>query len=228
MYWLQAGAAALLRMPVLKPPAVSRYSAGLRAEARRLRRLRAKGWQVPEVVDISDRWLALADNGKSLAPTLMQLPPVQRPALLREALAYLQSLHAQGSWHGAAQVRNFTQREKGFGLIDFEDDLEPSMPLPVRQARDVLLFTMSVPRYVNHDGSVLATLIADALGRAQSPVVAELLAASAKLVRARRLVGPLTAWTGPEGRSLAMVARAFETLDQRGWLSALPQPVADS
>jgi hypothetical protein len=228
MFGLQAGAAALLRMPVLKPPAVSRYSAGLRAEARRLTRLRGKGWPVPQVVDISNRWLALADNGKSLAPTLMQLPPAQRPSLLREALTYLQTLHTQGGWHGAAQVRNFTERENGFGLIDFEDDVEPSMPLPVRQARDVLLFTMSVPRYVNHDGSVLGTLIADALGRAQAPVVAELLATSAKLVRARRLIGPLTAWTGPEGRSLAMIARAFETLDQRGRLSALPQPVADS
>lgn len=228
MFGLQAGAAALLRIPSLRPPVVSRRAAGLHAEARRLLRLRRKGWPVPDVVDVSDRWLALTDNGQSLAPTLMQLPLTQRPGMLREALAYLQALHAQGGWHGAAQVRNFTKRGDGFGLIDFEDDLEPSMPLAVRQARDILLFGMSVPRYVNRDKAVVLALVADALGRAHSSVVAELLATGAKLVRARRLIGPLTAWTGPEGRSLAMIAQAFEAIDQRGALSALPQPVADS
>jgi hypothetical protein len=87
---------------------------------------------------------------------------------------------------------------------------------------------MSAPRYVNHDSAVVGTLIADTLSGAQAPVVAELLATSAKLVRARRLIGPLTSWTGPEGRSLAMVAQAFEAIDRLGKLSALPQPVADS
>jgi hypothetical protein len=228
MFGLQAGAAALLRLPPLRPPAVSRHAAGLHGEARRLAKLRRSGWPVPEVVDVNGRWLALADNGKSLAPILMQMQPNKRVGLLREALTYLLSLHSQGGWHGAAQVRNFTQREKGFGLIDFEDDIEPSMPLPARQARDVLLFTMSAPRYVNHDSAVVGTLIADTLSGAQAPVVAELLATSAKLVRARRLIGPLTSWTGPEGRSLAMVAQAFEAIDRLGKLSALPQPVADS
>jgi hypothetical protein len=228
MFGLQAGAAALLRMPSLRPPAVSRYAAGLRAEARRLAKLRRKGWPVPEVVDASDRWLALAGNGNSLAPVLMQMPLVQRAKPLRDALAYLQSLHAEGGWHGAAQVRNFTQLGSGFGLIDFEDDVEPSMPLPVRQARDVLLFTMSAPRYVNHDAAVVGALIADALGRAPAPVVAELLATFAKLVRARRAIGPLTAWTGPEGRSLALIAQAFEATRLRGGVIASPQPVADS
>lgn len=228
MYVLQTGAAALLSLPPLRPPAVSRHAAGLHAEARRLARLRRKGWPVPDVVDVNDRWLAMGDNGESLATILMQLPSHQRVGVLRDALAYLQSLHAEGGWHGAAQVRNFTRREVGFGLVDFEDDLEPAMALPVRQARDLLLFAISAPRYINHDGAALGVLIADALSRAQAPVVAELLATSAKLIRARRLVGPLTAWTGPEGRSLALIAKAFESVNRRGGLSVVPQPVADS
>ena len=35
----------------------------------------------------------------------------------------------------------------GFGAIDFEDDLEPSMPLELRQARDIFLFLISAARY---------------------------------------------------------------------------------
>jgi hypothetical protein len=228
MFVLQTGAAALLSLPPLKPPAVSRYAAGLHAEARRLARLRRKGWPVPDVVDINDRWLAMRDNGESLATILMRLPPHQRVKMLREALAYLQSLHGEGGWHGAAQVRNFTRREAGFGLVDFEDDLEPAMELPVRQTRDLLLFAMSAARYTGHDSAAVGVLIADALSRAHTPVVAELLATSAKLIRARRLVGPLTAWTGPEGRSLALIAQAFESINRRGGLSVVPQPVADS
>jgi len=216
MYGLQAGAAALLQIPPLRPPRVSRRAVGLHAEARRLARLERKGWPVPHVLDVSDRWLALRDNGRSLAPVLWEIPTAQRVDLLRDALAYLQTLHAQGGWHGAGQLRNFTRIGAGFGLLDFEDDLEPSMPLSVRQARDILLFAMSAARFSESDHRVVQALLADARKRAAPAVEAELHAAGTKLVHARRLLGPLTRWSGPDGRSLALVAAAFEHLQPPG------------
>jgi hypothetical protein len=210
LYGLQAVTAALLRIPSLRPPRVSRRAAGLYAEARRLSRLERKGWPVPRVLDVCDRWLALRDNGRSLAPLLREMPMGHRLDLLRAALAYLQSLHAQGGWHGAGQVRNFTRLGSGFGLLDFEDDIEPSMPLATRQVRDILLFVISAARLADGDHRAVQTLLADGHSRAPPDVQAELRAVAAKLVRARRLLAPVMRWSGPDGRSLALVTHACE------------------
>lgn len=220
MYGLQACAATLVQMPPLRPPRVSRGAAGLRAEANRLERLAAKGWPVPLVLDVHDRWLALSDNGRSLATVMRETPVERRLELLRSAIAYLQSLHANGGWHGAAQLRNFTVREEGFGLLDFEDDLEPSMSLPVRQARDVLLFVMSSARYESSDARLVQTLIADARGRAAPAVNAEIGAVIATLVRARPVLGAVARMSGPDGRSLDLIARACEGLPKSDASSA--------
>ena len=66
-------------------------------------------------------------------------------------------LHAAGAWHGAAQARNFTRHEGGIGLIDFEDEIEPVMPLADRQGRDVVLLLLSAARYLDADGMTALT-----------------------------------------------------------------------
>lgn len=219
MLWgLQAGTAALLQIPPMHPPRVSRGAAGLQAEARRLETLKQRGWPVPHVVGVTDRWLALADNGLSLGPIVRKAPLNDRIELIRRTLIFLQSLHTQGGWHGAAQLRNFTQRGTSLGLIDFEDDLEPAMPLAVRQARDLLLFLTSAARFTEGDYRIVQSMLADALERTRPEVAAELNAAGRKLVVALRLLGPLSGRTGPDGRSIALVARAFQAV-----LPARPQ-----
>ena len=211
-YALQAATATLLQMPPLRPPRVSRGAAGLHAEARRLETLRQRGWPVPRVLDVTDRWLALSDNGISLARIVRRAPLDERINLIRRALAFLQSLHTQGGWHGAAQLRNFTQLGRSLGLIDFEDDLEPAMPLSVRQSRDLLLFTMSAARFAEGDHLVVQPMLAEALDRTRPEVVTELRTVGGKLVAALHLLGPFAQWTGPDGRSVALVARAFHGL----------------
>lgn len=212
VYSLQAGAATLLGMPLLWPPRVSRGARGLRGEARRLTRLQRKGWPVPQVLDVTDGWLALRDNGTSLAPVVRNLQPRQRAALLRSALAFLQSLHAQGGWHGAGQLRNFTQLGTGFGLIDFEDDLEPTMPLAQRQARDVALFLLSAARFGHADPTLIDTLMTDAHARASPEVDAELCAQGRKLAALRGILGPIAARTGVEGRAMAALGESYARL----------------
>ena len=89
--------------------------------------------------------------------------------MLRAALQFLQSLHDAQGWHGAAQLRNLTCLQDGFGAIDFEDDLEPAMPLELRQARDIYLFLISAARYADRDATLVPQLLEDALGRASAP-----------------------------------------------------------
>jgi hypothetical protein len=129
--------------------------------------------------------------------------------MLAAALEFLQSLHAEGGWHGAGQVRNFTLVGQDFGLIDFEDDVEPSMPLARRQARDILLFLTSAARFAKGEPWMLQALLAAAHRRASPQVTFELWAVAPKLVGLRRLMGPLAPWTGPDGRAIAALAEAY-------------------
>jgi hypothetical protein len=209
MYGLQAAAAAATRVPILWPPRVSRGPEGLHREAERLRHLARKGWPVPQVVALSERWLALRDNGRSIAPTLRTLSAEGRLDLLRRLLEFLQALHADGGWHGASQPRNFTQIGNRFGLVDFEDDLEPSMPLPVRQARDIAIFAMSAARFSDRDGRLMEALLADAHRRASPDVDAVLTALARRLARLHRLAQAVPAWAGPDPRAVAVLAGAY-------------------
>jgi hypothetical protein len=210
MYGLQAAAALVTRVPILWPPRVSRGPEGLQREAARLGTLARKGWPVPEVVDLSQRWLVLRDNGRSIVPTLRGLPAEGRLALLRRLLQFLQTLHADGGWHGASQPRNFTQLGDAFGLIDFEDDVEPSMSLPMRQARDIAIFAMSAARFSDRDGRLIDTLLADAHGRASADVDAVLRSLARRLARLQHIADAIPAWAGPDPRAVAVLAGAYK------------------
>ena len=211
LYGLHLGAAALLGIRLFLPPKVSRGSSGLAAEAKRLAHLQGKGWPVPRVLGITPRWLALSDNGPSLSDVVARLEVAERSRKLRAALEFLQTLHAQQGWHGAAQMRNLTCLQDGFGAIDFEDDLEPAMPLESRQARDVYLFLISAARYADRDATLVRHLLDDALSRASLPVAAELRSVGAKLVKAQRVLGWIAPYLGRDGPALSAIARAFRS-----------------
>jgi tRNA A-37 threonylcarbamoyl transferase component Bud32 len=212
VYALQYGAAILLGIGLFRPPKVSRGTRGLAAEARRLVCLQGKGWPVPHVVDLTPRWLAISDNGTALGDVLRGLGTPERSSLLRGALEFVQTLHARQGWHGAAQIRNLTYRGDGFGVIDFEDDLEPSMPLELRQARDIYLFLVSAARYANTDAALVPLLVEDALRRASAKVAAEVRLVGAKLVQAQRLLGWSAPYLGRDGPALSEIALAFRRL----------------
>ena len=209
LYALHYGAAALLGIRLFRPPKVSRGASGLAAEARRLAHLQGKGWPVPRVLGITPRWLALSDNGPSLSDVVRELQVPERSRMLRAALQFLQTLHDAQGWHGAAQLRNLTCLQDGFGAIDFEDDVEPAMPLELRQARDIYLFLISAARYADRDATLVPHLLDDALGRASARVVAELSMVGAKLVRAERVLGWIAPYLGRDGPALSAIARAF-------------------
>lgn len=212
VYALHYGAAVLLGIKLFRPPRVSRGASGLAAEARRLTRLRARGWPVPRVLGVTGHWLALSDNGASLGPLTHGLPVPERSTMLRAAMQFLQSLHTDKGWHGAAQIRNLTRLQDGFGAIDFEDDLEPSMPLELRQARDIYLFLISAARFAKRDPELVPQLLQDALGRASAPVAAEVRSVGATLAAVDRALGWLAAHMGRDGPALSAIGKAFRNL----------------
>jgi hypothetical protein len=209
LYGLHLAAAALFGIRLFRPPKVSRGPSGLAAEAKRLALLQRKGWPVPRVLGITPRWLALSDNGPSLGDVVVGLDVGERSRMLRAALQFLQTLHDAQGWHGAAQLRNLTCLQDGFGAIDFEDDVEPAMPLESRQARDIYLFLISAARYADRDAALVPHLLDDALGRAPVRVVAELNMVGAKLVQAERVLGWVAPYLGRDGPALSAIARAF-------------------
>jgi hypothetical protein len=209
LYGLHYATAALLGIRLFRPPKVSRGASGLAAEARRLAHLQGKGWPVPRVLGITPRWLALSDNGPSLGDVVRELQVPERSRMLRAALQFLQTLHAGQGWHGAAQLRNLTCLQDGFGAIDFEDDVEPAMPLESRQARDIYLFLISAARFADRDAALVPHLLQDALDRASPSVNAELRLIGATLVRAERLLGWIAPCLGRDGPALAAIAHAF-------------------
>jgi hypothetical protein len=209
LYGLHLGAAALLGIRLFRPPKVSRGSSGLAAEVKRLAHLQDRGWPVPRVLGITPRWLALTDNGPSLSDVAAGLEVQERSRMLRAALEFLQTLHSDQGWHGAAQLRNITRLQDGFGAIDFEDDVEPAMPLESRQARDIYLFLVSAARFADRDAALVPHLLEDALGRASGPIGAELRSVGAKLVRAQRVLGWISPYLGRDGPALSAIARAF-------------------
>lgn len=198
--------AALLALPVLRPPEVVPGSEGLVDEARRLRKLARDGWPVPDVLDVDAERLVLSDNGESVAARLPALEPAARAVLLRETMAALLRLHAAGAWHAAGQVRNFTIRADGIGYIDFEDDIEAAMDLPARQARDVALFLMSAARY-QPSVAVLATQATAGMNEAARAELDRLKSRSAPV---RLLLEPLAPRLGRDGRQLLVLLKALD------------------
>lgn len=205
LHALHGAAAALLALPVLRPPRVVPGADGLADEARRLRRLARDGWPVPEVVDADAHRLVLADNGVSVADRLPALDPAARAAMLRAAMAALLRLHAAGAWHAAGQVRNFTVRADGIGYIDFEDDIETAMDLPARQARDVALFLMSAARYLPS----VAVLVVQARAGMSAAARVELDRVTSRAAPVRMLLEPLEPRLGRDGRQLVALLRAL-------------------
>jgi hypothetical protein len=161
-------------------------------------------------VDVCDEWLVLTDSGETLAARLPRLQSdADRFEMLAAALAFLQFLHARGGWHGAAQVRNICLRENGFGLIDFEDDIEAAMPLASRQARDVLQLILSGARYFADSRSTITDLLARAYQNADRDVRAELASVSRIFNIARRVLHPVRSHVGRDGKAIYAAASAY-------------------
>lgn len=143
----------LVRVPV--PWAAVRQTDGrdlLAYEHGRLLALAAAGERVPPVLTFDGQRLVTGDIGTTLDHWLHRTPDAERLALMKAAAADLAAFHARGQWHGGAQARNITWDGQHFARLDFEERLQPGMPLATVQLYDALQLVLSLTRYLQIQG----------------------------------------------------------------------------
>ncbi len=187
----------------------------------RLRALAAAGEHVPAVLAFDGRSLTTGDVGDTLDHQLHRLPESGWLALMCAASADLAAFHARGHWHGGAQIRNITWDGRRFARLDFEERLQPGMPLATVQVYDMLQLLLSLARYfqplgpgavravlqayddAGPGGHVLRAFIAHLLPRLQrvSRIAAwsKRLDGSRELVRLRTVLDGMAAFVGGAG-----------------------------
>lgn len=119
-------------------------------EMRKLASFRAAGFAVPDVVFSNQSVLVLSDVGEVVQKTLVDsvaTNPAMHDDLLVDVARALGEAHRAGLCHGRPHPRDMFLRDGGIGFLDFEEEPEAVMPLPMAQARDAwLLFLQISPR----------------------------------------------------------------------------------
>lgn len=110
---------------------------GLAYEAERLRQLSEAGCRVPDVWMEAPGLLVLEHVGEDFANLIRHAGPEQRLQWVRDLAVDLAQFHAQGHWHGGAQIRNVTLRDGQLWRIDFEENTGGALSLPLAQAYDL-------------------------------------------------------------------------------------------
>lgn len=202
-YRVLSVAAALLRLPVLRPVPNPGGRVAIATEVRRLRTLAAQGVRVPEVLAAEPGGFLMSHLGVpgQEAPSLANAiraavadgaAPVL--ALWSQGLDLLQTVHGQGLCLSQAFARNMVLcADGGLACVDFEDDPAAALPLELCQVRDLLCYLHSTAIYLAH---------------AQA------------LPQARAL---WEAWLQSAGYSGAFHATLGKTVARLRWLRHLPQ-----
>lgn len=182
------------------PWAATRQTDGralLAFEHQRLLSLAAAGERVPPVLAFDGHSLVSGDIGTTLDHWLHLTPPAERLPLMQAAAADLAAFHARGQWHGGAQTRNITWDGQHFARLDFEERLQPGMPLATVQTYDALQLVLSLARYFQDLGpaAVKAVLSAYADTPATRAQVPDLRAFLRRLVPRLQRVSRLAAWS---------------------------------
>lgn len=172
-------------------------------EHERLRALAQAGERVPPVVAFDGHSLVTGDIGSTLDHCLHTALEPERLPLMCAASADLAAFHARGQWHGGAQTRNLTWDGEHFARLDFEERLQPGLPLATVQLYDVLQLVFSLSRYFEASGpsAVLAVLNAYQASSRQAVgtsghATPDLQAFLHHLLPRLHLVSRLAAWSG--------------------------------
>lgn len=182
------------------PWAATRQTDGrvlLAYEHQRLLALAAAGERVPPVLAFDGHSLVTGDIGTTLEHCLGQLDPGQRLALMVAAARDLAAFHARGQWHGGAQGRNMTWDGQHFARLDFEERLQPGLPLATVQIYDALQLVLSLARHLAPLGpaAVAAVLSAYADQAGTREQVPDLRAFVRRLLPRLQRVSRLAAWS---------------------------------
>jgi tRNA A-37 threonylcarbamoyl transferase component Bud32 len=186
-------------------------------EARRLEALARAGVRVPRVVYRCERYLLLEHCGANLSSQLEAWPAETWRSELPRLASELGAFHSAGQWHGAAQIKNLTQKGGHTYRIDFEEGFGERVPLAAAQAVDVVLFLNSISLVGGVDEAEARVLLPDLLARYfeayPEPQVRAALVNALPLVAAlSRLAAPLRG-VKQRGRQRKGIARLVILVD---------------
>jgi tRNA A-37 threonylcarbamoyl transferase component Bud32 len=135
---------ALVPWPLLRSTATSGDCDSVQEEAARLRRWRAAGLPVPELVEAEDGYFITADAGQSLRSWLrVEADPTRRLQATKLAARALGQLHRLGYCHGRPFLKDIVYDGRQVTFVDLEEEPTQVMPLATAQVRDLMLFVMS-------------------------------------------------------------------------------------
>lgn len=184
--WLHAAASALAFHPFLRSSPWLSPAAQAQRELRKSRAFRDAGFPTPAVHYAREALLVSAHCEPLASHRLKQLAgdPAAHDALLIRCAEALGRAHAAGLCHGRPHPRDMFLEQDGIGFLDFEEEPEAAMPLPVAQARDAWLLMQQVAG-VNR--TPCADKVAFEAWRRHAPATAV-----AELRSAMRLFSPVT------------------------------------
>jgi tRNA A-37 threonylcarbamoyl transferase component Bud32 len=115
-----------------------------RHEVKKLKAIREKGLNVPEVLYEGDGYFVMEHVGECLEDIVKKERDAARAdGYIADALKNLRVLHESGFVHGGAQIKNFTRRGGETFMIDFEEVIPEGYDDAMRR-RDIAVFLMSL------------------------------------------------------------------------------------
>ncbi|EXL09154.1 hypothetical protein [Aquamicrobium defluvii] len=135
-------------LPVfLRSSSRARGQSGLERERRKMERFRSAGFPVADILFADKAVLVLSDAGEVAQKQLDDLRCVNAAAhddLLVKLAQALGEAHRAGLCHGRPHPRDMFLRGDRVGFLDFEEEPEAVMPLPMAQARDLWLLFLQI------------------------------------------------------------------------------------
>jgi tRNA A-37 threonylcarbamoyl transferase component Bud32 len=143
-FWLLSVVGKFLRGPLIKPVPAYGGAKAQEIEIRRLGELRVAGIPVPQVLHIAkDYFVMQAIEGRPL-DSLVSGADSQAHTVFEQGLEAIARVHAAGQYLSQGFARNILVNSQGLFFIDFEDDPLQVMTLEQAQARDYLVYLLSV------------------------------------------------------------------------------------
>lgn len=136
--WLHAAASVVPMHPFLRSSPWLSPQAQAERELRKSKAFQAVGFATPTVCYARDAVLVSAHCEPLVSHRLATLrgEPVAHDALLVQCAEALGRAHSTGLCHGRPHPRDMFIEKGCIGFLDFEEEPEAAMPLPVAQARD--------------------------------------------------------------------------------------------
>ncbi len=116
-------------------------------EANRVRVLGKAGMRVARVALELDQAVVYTHCGINLRKHLAGCSGDEQHRLLHAAVRDLAEFHHAGHWHGGAQFRNLLLNDGQFYRIDFEENLQHAISLPLAQIYDLCQFLSDATKY---------------------------------------------------------------------------------